>query len=1767
MGLKYWDGVKQFLGDSIGAVFSVPQVMGRNFTNAAIQQGFQKTNPQINTADLASNMNEATAAKNAATLQKAQEVANQAVNNFLTPVETIGAATAADSLLGVVDSVWQKTRPIVTRPIAVNALAAADLWSGEGLKSLGEYWNESAKIGPGQAISNAYSKQLGELGITDYAQKQGLNLPTFLDPNFNIADPIARKKAFEEEVFGRVISGGIDGTIAWFADPLVIGGKAIAATRRIALVRPINSYDDVVNLRSDLDVHGMFIKTGGEMGRQTPIGMVAERLVGKSPAEVLTEPIAKESTNRRLVARFAGNAKSYDDVADFLAASMGDRTSMNKLRQNQISVAEEIERNQEILTNLQKDLINVDWGAGSIPEKILAKDAEKVRLSKVLEDLKQRDENLRVALSENIGDYRIISNLTTGIDKTILGKNIGIQLEKLRAKVASAEHNLTFFTKSFSDNWLGTKVSSIGMAWNKLPNGIVRVDGGPLADSATEVKAILNSIPEFRVGTNAVESANALELKTQLLDNYISATSALERRSALKDIEQVGVEMTAKRYGFNAEEARRMFRDYDTIRTRLMDDLDSVGSVLDDNGDIVTSPFWKSEMPNVVPVLDFEAFDKFLAAHKGIFPKAAIGKRLVADELAGWSDTLNSFFKVSVLTRVGYPIRNTIEGQMRIATVLDSMVKADDLVYNFSKNVVTRAKIAGQWATRSITLTNPRQLNSRIGKLIESRNGFIQARESILNGLTKDEYYAGASGVFGKKIEKQVVEDAILSETLLKEADTYKYIELKYKMEKQDGLLYGKDHTEYLRLLNKAYRDYVKKEVVPTLPKDTTLVYADSFGGGIYYKVEGKRLPKAAVGDFETRRGIPAQELGRMEGPVKGVNVRGKEPSPDIRVVTTYEKSRAGNYEDLAEILGEDAMMRIRIFTDRINATDLEISNLIEESTKLNAARQELKILRSGEKPVPFILPNGKKIEFEGAFQGPAGDLKRAEASGAKTINWAAERDNYTTFDALKGGIKPFQQGYFTGKTMVVAPTDPNYWVEMSRIANNIFRNDQLATRILLGQSDQEIASWLLSKNGKFYLREIDADVKKDEVLLHIQEARSRVHRTIPDPLIRQLVAREELNAQQFEILMRDIPNLEALAGQEFLQNGLRYGRGQTRRYLQEKVSKVINFIGATPEDRLVSWPFYNRLYKDTLSREMRIAQRAGKDVSDPDWMIQAQRTAHDQARTTLNKTLYRIYNNTGMSSFFRFVVPFFNAQYNALWFWSKTFAKDPSKLARASMLWNSPNRIATVVDEDGNEVPPGAGPSTPQYLMFVLSPEQRKSWNLPTGYNLYIPKNSLNIFLQGENPILPSLGLPILMPMSALANYKPSIINNIDKFVTEIAGKNAADLTLRTILPFGRAAKEPATMAFPAWAQKLLQVTEGEDNIAYAQNLATAMKINDNEWRNAGMKGARPGLPDAIKLANQMYKIRIAANLTLPFAITFKPEWQNITNDYIKAIKDPNIGPAKVFDYLYEKWGLTGLYVTAPTSRTETGVIKTIGAVRNAEKYKSLLAKFDKSYQRLPVLAGFIANYGSTASGGEDYSANYFTDRRLRSGGKLVWSESKSAADVVEDREIQIGWWAYQKAKLNLNIAMAEDGISDINSVAAEDAGYKDKWETYVKSLEQAFPTWGKAYRAPMKTIGNAEAYVKGLTTIVKDQKWMADNGNTPGAKAIVSFLENRTALVNELQSRKSDGGSANIANESNSDLMEKWTKYIQDLSIYSVEFNDLYSRVLENDKLGVIK
>jgi len=297
---NYWDTIKNAIASKIGEGLSAAaSTVASGFAGSAAG----KIVPGADTTQIAQAA--------AAPIQKAGKKVGEAVVGVATkPAETVKADVLFNLGIEEANKAYEFLWPKVTRPITTAALTAQQLGQFQ-IPNIPANFELAKDVSPGQvAISNV--------------------VPLF-NQYFNIADPTDRKETFEKNIFGKVTSGAADGLLNWYADPLFIAGKGIAKGRRELLIKPIEKAEDIVNIRKDLDQQGLFISTNGQAGRETPIGTAVASLVGKSIVEISSHPLIRRSTNPRLLSALVGEAKTYDEAADFIAAAAGDRASMAKI--------------------------------------------------------------------------------------------------------------------------------------------------------------------------------------------------------------------------------------------------------------------------------------------------------------------------------------------------------------------------------------------------------------------------------------------------------------------------------------------------------------------------------------------------------------------------------------------------------------------------------------------------------------------------------------------------------------------------------------------------------------------------------------------------------------------------------------------------------------------------------------------------------------------------------------------------------------------------------------------------------------------------------------------------------------------------------------------------------------------------------------------------------------------------------------------------------------------------------------------------------------------------------------------------------------------------------------------------------------------------------------------------------------------------------------------------------------------------------------------
>jgi hypothetical protein len=120
----------------------------------------------------------------------------------------------------------------------------------------------------------------------------------------------------------------------------------------------------------------------------------------------------------------------------------------------------------------------------------------------------------------------------------------------------------------------------IQAAFNKLPRGIVRIDGGPVADSYNEIKYALNSVKPLR-------DMKYIETKNELAREYMNARNATERMRAVENIESELADIIALENDLTIEEAQRWYKVYGSVRRGMMDSFSQHGFWVDDANKLV----------------------------------------------------------------------------------------------------------------------------------------------------------------------------------------------------------------------------------------------------------------------------------------------------------------------------------------------------------------------------------------------------------------------------------------------------------------------------------------------------------------------------------------------------------------------------------------------------------------------------------------------------------------------------------------------------------------------------------------------------------------------------------------------------------------------------------------------------------------------------------------------------------------------------------------------------------------------------------------------------------------------------------------------------------------------------------------------------------------------------------------------------------------------------------------------------------------------------
>lgn len=1605
--------------------------------------------------------------------------------------------------------------------------------------NIGGFVRGTARTGTnvlGNIIEDATGRQFNEAKAQSILNREIEEKFFLYSPEFNLKDEADRKKAFSDSPTGKILSGVGDTLFAWYADPGVIVGKGVKVARSGGQVGPIRTMgltdrtiktaNDAYKISQEIDEHVLFRTSGGSMGRATAAGLAVERTLAKDAAEMAFDPLARRSNNKGLIAALLGESVDLETSALVVKAGMGNVDAMDVLRSRSASTADALDRATRLSESAQASF-NKPIGQLTEADMWVRRPEDAVRLDQIVNDLTNKDAFLRRALEleYNPGTITKIGSRSKAIEKartSFIAERTATRLDPDRYITGDAfnaprfvEEGQNFVERVFQRNDFVRPVRVIakGANWveGKRPAGWIGIKGGLANDSIDELYAALMNSPTL------ARNMGNVAYRRDVMNRYLRAGSPTERMQVITQLEQEASRMIARRYGIVPEVADKLYSDYNRARMTATQYLNERGYLVDVDGSIIKSPVLSSQLADGLPMMDFRVYENLIRRQQNPLRQIA---GATTDVVQSVLEPIYTAWKASVLFRLGYTIRNTGEGNMRAAAAYSFLPAFADpwgSMKRFAANDARREKMLRNYTMELLTGRSPKVLRAKIQTLREAQDAVEKTLNDLFEESDKIRFseipgaesfrasyndYIKASDQHGIRFNVADIDDGAASSftSLLPSKQRKRFVELD-QMQKSGEVLTGKLLKEYQHLRAKASRTRLRE--LQSAGSEVVVKRGDKF-------VAIKNVRDLSDDDFF--------KLG--------------DKAPEVYVVDAW-RPRSKKARETVEALRANG--GLEYYLDETNR-DIALSK-VASIEKIEEQLSELYTLLDQAAARRSTFGSRKRLGDEDVFAGNYGAIARANSSADATIENTV-MDMMSKYEIQRVGL--------TNSWGVVNPVDPQYYTELARITNFQFKNDPVAKMILSGSRREDVIKWLRSKEGTKY--RADMELTKIDVPAHVDRVDDMVTSYIPSPELRARAAVEELTGLDFEAGLSgmDLGPIHGRQVEELTKSG-----AVRRNLFRSSIRNMYKILGTIPEDLAVRHPFYRHVNRLEQTRLQQMFMDQGREIT-LDVKDQIGKAAHAHALRETRRTLYTIERYSNPAMVLRWLIPFFPAYENTIKVWLRFAYDDPSIVARANLIWNAPNEMGLVVDDEGKPVPAGASFEKPAFVTMPEPFARVLARYTPGGMVPDIPKQSLNWVLPGQNPFAPGFGPVVATPVSWFIAQDPSREANFKKTLERFIGKEGSEIVYQQLVPFGTASGDPADATL-ATSLKQLRIKVGQEGSADFMMRALAIHRDEiQRWHDGGMKGPKPKEEDAIRKANAFTDLRLAAAVLSPTAT----RWRSPYADYIQEYRDltTEFGfeeGERIFDEKYPE------YSTLKLSLTEgpTGMASSFEAYDLYKKNKSLWNDITSIDPRLGRLVTNPVDRGEFNATVYEWSKG----RPIRPGSKVNFRDVKDLESFQDQDDINRGWKAYREAKAKRDAWLEQNGY-DSYMEAPQDV--KDVWNAWLAQAEKNNPVWFTE-KEEFSNDAAVRKTISAFTKISSDERYVKNSPDKDLWLLVQDYLEKRELVVLELEKRDRAGGSKDINAKSNEQILTMWSEYVDKVVKSNTKFADVYDRWLENDNL----
>lgn len=858
-----------------------------------------------------------------------------------------------------------------------------------------------------------------------------------------------------------------------------------------------------------------------------------------------------------------------------------------------------------------------------------------------------------------------------------------------------------------------------------------------------------------------------------------------------------------------------------------------------------------------------------------------------------------------------------------------------------------------------------------------------------------------------------------------------------------------------------------------------------------------------------------------------------KNQVPESRINRTGAKPQARARMASGELRAQERAVEDGDMFDGLDF-DIHIDSVHERFIRRLMKRREF-----GRGYMTYRDANGKKIRVPKSLEGP-GEIYVPLMSGAPA--YARLTDSYKRTLSMGQSRAIGYKRILPPDVSTTALTSATgrkaaaeYYTSWADLVNDQIRNSPIWSKMLKGESDEQIINWLDNTAEGARLRKT-LPHKGYDPLRWVEEHRQALDFYVPRRDLQALLQERRINPSDLRRVDRDSmpeiygPDLEMIEGSTAL--GRTWGKFVERTYTA---------LGTTPTDLLSRQPFFDGMYR--LKMKNLIAATDPEDLTDE--LMQAYaKQAREFALRQVKRTMYDLGDDSNFTQAIRFLAPFWGAQEEAVRKWMSIAIERPETVSRFYLGMDQAYDRLTVVDEDGK-------PTKDPHTLFGYNPNDRVVLQIPKQLRKIAPFDkmlgqfgsigvafgSANTALQGDQPLLPSLGPLVTMPADKLINM-----------LWEDHGTEFDDnFFYRWLFPVGRPAggvEGYLDYILPGWGRRMSQLRQGQDNRTYANTYFTVLRELERDHRKRGLP---PPTPEEISSATKWhFALRVVAGFAAPVAMEFRPKHQFYLDQY--HAMQQKFGPARAFEKFVEKFGADAARYAASSSESVAGVPPTSVGMGEWKASQKLIAKYKDWGSAIISPDAWADDFSSDA-----YGAQFGI--KLGPGSSETLRNLRDPEERIADTDTRLGWLDYRQFSSALNAELYARGLSSIQQVGAEDLQVLK--QQFLTELAAKYPAWNEDYRTFSDTIYQR---VADLAEFAGDKRF----DNRPDFQGVRQYLMIREQVAQSLdQYYLQTGGSRSLQAEENTELRNWFYTQVGQLIQDNPMFGEFYTRYLDTDRL----